>query len=375
MRILFWMGTFWPAIGGVTVQAARFLPALLEHGHEIVVVAFASKDSVEVPCKVEHQSIPVYRIPLWKSHNDLEQLITIRQEISQIVHSFVPDVIHKNGVGIGDFFLHSTSLPPSVPTLVALHQDWPSGSDTLAQQTLRSADWVVGVSETLLERGRQLAPEIIPRSSVIHNAVTEPIIQPEALPVLTPRLLCIGRLVSEKGFDIALRAAASIIGRFPGLRLIITGDGPERVNLQRQATDLGIEKAVEFTGWISPDAVPALLNTATAVLMPSRCQEAFGLIALEAALMSRPVVASRIGGIPEIVLHNQTGLLVEAGNSTALAEAISHLLDQPEIAVRMGQFARILALKRFSFMRYLEAYETLYRRVVADRRKNTHSHL
>jgi glycogen synthase len=366
MRILFWMGTFWPAIGGITVHAARLLPALQERGHEVIVVAFASQDSAEVPYEAQNQKIRIYRFPFWKSHNDVEEMVKIRQQLAQLRRSFAPDLIHKNGVGVGDFFLLRMTLDPPVPLLVVLHEEWPKQVESVARQTLSSADWVVGVSEAILQRGRQLAPEIIPRSSVIHNALLEPALSPEPLPFRPPRLLCLGRLVREKGFDLALTALPSIAIRYPGLKLVISGDGPERANLQRQAVELGIENVVEFTGWISPDAVPALINTATAVLMPSRWQEPFGLVALETAFMARPIVAAKVGGIPEIVVHDQTGVLVEPENASALADAVAHLLNDPPAAERMGRWARRRALENFCFERHVNSYEAVYRSVVAD---------
>jgi glycogen(starch) synthase len=371
MRVLCWLGSFWPSVGGITVHAARLLPALQERGHEIIVVAFASKDSLNVPYETLHQNIPIYRFPLWKSHNDIGETIKIRQQIAQLRRSFGPDLIHMNAIGVGDFFLFSSSPGPPPPLLIALHGEWPKQSEIVARHTLRCADWVIGVSEAILECGRQLAPEITPRSSVIHNAISEPLIEPAPLPVRPPRLLCIGRLVPEKGFDLALAALASIVGRFPGLSLVISGDGPERVALQRQATNLGIESAVEFTGWILPDAVPALINTAAVVLMPSRWEEPFGLVALESALMARPIIAAKVGGIPEIVVHNQTGLLVPPGNSSALAEAIACLVQDPDTAQRMGWAARSRALDNFSFQRHVDAYEAVYRSVMTHRRART----
>jgi glycogen(starch) synthase len=371
MRILFWMGTFWPAIGGITVQAARLLPALQERGHEVIVVAFASQDSSEVPYEAQHQKIPIHRFPFWKSHNDVEEMVKIRRQLAQLIRSFAPDLIHKNGVGVGDFFLLPTTPDPPAPLLVALHEEWPKQVESVARQTLTSADWVVGVSEAILQRARQLAPEIVSRSSVIHNAVSEPVVRPEALPVRPPRLLCLGRLVREKGFDLALTALASVASRFDGLNLVISGDGPERLNLQWQAVNLGVDKLVEFTGWVAPGAVPELINNATAVLMPSRWEEPFGLVALEAALMARPIVAAKVGAIPEIVVHEQTGLLVEPENAGALADAIARLLKDPPAAERMGQRARHRALENFCFERHVDAYEAVYRSVVTNWRART----
>src|SRR5262249_26205653 len=157
-------------------------------------------------------------------------------------------------------------------------------------------------------------------------------------------------LSPEKGFDIALTAFASLVRRFPRAHLIIAGDGEERSKLEHQIRRLGLATRVELTGAIAPDEVPALLNTVTAVLIPSR-QEPFGLVALEAALMARPVVATRVGGLPEVVRHEQTGLLVKPEDPGALAAALAHLLDHPDTASRMGQAARRRAQEVFSLER------------------------
>jgi glycogen(starch) synthase len=120
---------------------------------------------------------------------------------------------------------------------------------------------------------------------------------------------------------------------------------------------------VEFTGWVSPDKVPELINTSTIVVMPSRWKEPFGLVALQAAQMARPIVATRIGGLPEVVLHQETGLLVDKENSRQLAEAITFLLEHPEVAEQMGRAARMRAKSVFDLERCVDAYDTLYKKL------------
>jgi glycogen(starch) synthase len=144
--------------------------------------------------------------------------------------------------------------------------------------------------------------------------------------------------------------------------LIIAGDGALRAELQQQAADLGIASAVDFLGWVPPENVPALINTSTIVLVPSR-QEALGLVALEAAAMARPIVATRVGGLPEVVVHEETGLLVEPENTGALAEAVCFLLENREAAVRMGQAARARAQAVFNWKRHVDAYDELYQQL------------
>ena len=96
--------------------------------------------------------------------------------------------------------------------------------------------------------------------------------------------------------------------------------------------------------------------------MPSQ-NEGLPLVALEAALMARPVVATHVGGLPEVVVHQETGLLVENGDTGGLTEAVAHLLDHPETAIQMGQVARRRAQEFFSFERCVDAYDALYRKL------------
>jgi glycogen(starch) synthase len=181
---------------------------------------------------------------------------------------------------------------------------------------------------------------------------------------VTPRLLCVGRLVPAKGFDLALAALASIIGRYPNLRMVMAGDGPMRTQLERQAAQLGLSGIVEFLGIVEPDKVLTLINRATLVLVPSR-HEGLPTVALQAAFMGRPVVATRVGGLPEAVIDQQTGLLVESGDSHSLAEAIAFFLDNPHAAIEMGAAGRERAQKFFLWRRCVDAYDALYTKVIA----------
>jgi glycogen(starch) synthase len=198
---------------------------------------------------------------------------------------------------------------------------------------------------------------------VIYNGWAAPPLAPAPLPFDPPVLLCLGRLVPEKGFDVALEAMALLVGRFPGLRMVVVGDGPAREPLAVQAAGLGLADAVEFVGWVSPDDVFAAINRATVALMPSRT-EAFSNAVVQAQLMGRPVVASRVGGMPEAVLDGCTGRLVEADDAGALAAATGELLADPPATRRMGLAARRRVLEDFDFQRHVvDGYDALYRRL------------
>jgi glycogen(starch) synthase len=205
----------------------------------------------------------------------------------------------------------------------------------------------------------QTVPEIVNRSSVIYNGVKVPRVAHSALPFRPPTLLCLGRLQKQKGFDLALTAVASINQRFPDLRLVMAGDGPERTQLEQQVSKLHLKDAVKFIGWVSPEEVPALINTATVILMPSRW-EGLPSVALQASVMARPIVAARVGGLPEIVLDGYTGLLIPPEDHQALANAITILLERPSMSVTLGQAARQRVQEVFSWQRCVDAYAAVY---------------
>ena len=360
-HILFWSGTFWPKIGGVEVLAARLLPALKERGYEFTVVT--SQIYLDGPPVEEYQGIPVHRLPLSGGSVNVGRLAELRRQLRTLWREVAPDLVHANTVNAMDYFLLTNRGAHPAPLLVSLHGKWPDREDPIVRQTLAAANWVTGCSRAILEKGRWLVPEIDSRSSVIYNGVDVPSLPPEPLPWAPPHLLYVGRLAHEKGVDLALEALAHITSRHPHVRLTVAGDGQERAGLEALATDLGLAHMVDFAGWVDPKTVPALMNGATLVLVPSR-NEALGLVALQSAMMGRPVVGMAVGGLPEVVVHGETGLLVQAGDSRALGEAIVTLLENPQQAAEMGKNARRRAPEVFGWERYVDAHDALYQRLV-----------
>jgi glycosyltransferase involved in cell wall biosynthesis len=358
MRVLFWSAAFWPRIGGVQQFGGRLLRALQHRGHEFVVVA--EQYAPDLPLEDDFNGIRVVRLGLsWRRPRGVEPVAETRRRVIELKRSFRPELVHTNAVSDSDFFHHTTARVSPSPWLVTLHGQWPVARRSLVRRTLLSATWVTGCSEAILERGRQLAPEIRGRSSVIYNALEEPPVSPNPLVFDPPRLLYLGRLSPEKRVDLVLEAVATLLSDHPSVQLTVAGDGPERERLERQTAQLGLGNHVEFRGWVAQSDVPALIDSATLVLLASE-QEAFGLTALEAAFMARPVVAPYCGGLPEIIEHGRTGILVHEPDATTLAEVVDWLLRHPESAARMGRAARIRARTVFNWEDCLDAYEALY---------------
>lgn len=374
MKVLFWSNLFWPYIGGAEYFGARLVSALRERGYEFIVLT--SHDYLDLLDETNYQGIPIYRLPFLKAlrHGDAGLFIQTCQRVKRLKLTFKPDLIHLNGVTSSTLFHLRTSDVQPAPVLVRMnHELLPNQivrSGTLLSETLRSAAWVTCVSSALLGQANRLVPEIAARSSVIYNGLELPSFAPEPLPFNPPRLLCVGRLVPAKGFDLALTALASIIKTYTGIRMVIAGDGPARPQLEQQAAQLGLTAVVEFLGSVEPEKVLPLINSATLVLIPSR-DEGLPTVALEAAFMARPVVATRVGGVMEAVVHQQTGLLVENDDGDGLEGAIASLLSDCSLATQMGAAGRERARKLFSWQRCVDEYDALLKKLIAGAEART----
>ena len=176
-----------------------------------------------------------------------------------------------------------------------------------------------------------------------------------------PRLLCIGRLIPIKCHLVLLRALAQARARVPDVVLDVAGRGPLEPALKAYARELGLEDAVRFLGFVSP--VRKAVENAAIVVVPS-LGEGFGMVALEAMERARPVIASAVGGLPEIVADAETGLVVPPADAEALAEAIVALAGDLPRAVELGRAARERALAEFTPERCVERVEALYARAL-----------
>ena len=369
MRILLWTELFWPYIGGGEVLSAKFAVAMKSRGHQLAVIT--SHGNLDLPDEDDYLGIPVYRFDFWEalSKRKVDLLVRARQRVASLKRLFRPEIVHIFFTDPSVFFHLQTSEAYPAPMLLSLHIGLPqrvNSENSLLMRTFHSAQWVTAASQAMLSAARQLVPEIIPYSSCIYNGLEcprEPVKPPSAG---SQRILCVGRTVRDKGFDLALVALASLKDQFPLVQMVIAGNGGAKEQLEDQAQRLGVSDRVTFLGWVKHEDVPALMNEATFVVMPSRWEEAFGLVALEAALMGRPVIATRVGGLPEVVVDGVTGILVDKDDSEELASAISRLLKSPEEVIKMGRAARVRAEAMFNLEGHIATYESLYRQMTSD---------
>jgi glycosyltransferase involved in cell wall biosynthesis len=185
------------------------------------------------------------------------------------------------------------------------------------------------------------------------------------IPAGAPIVGVVARLEPEKGHPTLLDAWPRVLASMPDAHLLIVGEGSQRKALEAQAHSLGLA-SVTFTG--RRDDVPAVTAALDVAVLPSY-REAQGLSILEAMALGRPVVASAVGGIPEMIEHGRTGLLVPPRDPDALANALLRMLQDHPYADTLGKAGRDLVEERFCAELMVRAIETIYDEAVAEERR------
>lgn len=365
MRLLVWASSFGHTIGGGPVLGPLLCSALSDRGHEVVVVTDHRPPSL--PAEEKYGSVRVVRLPFRRALSGEARLfVSLRREITALKRSYRPDLTHIFSPGYSELFHHLTAQSAPVPLVVTLHDSFRPESfhpDAIIGRDVRAASWITACSEHVLRNALRHVPTIAERSTAILNALPEPRVAALRDFPKGPELLYVGRLVYKKGVDVLINAVRRLVGNHPTLRLTILGEGEAEASLMDLAQRLGIAGHIVFAGAHERTEVFKQMAASTVIVVPSRV-EPFGLVTLEAALVGRPVVASRVDGLPEVVLNHHTGLLVPPEDEDALAAAIASLLESPQECRRLGHNARQRAVSVFSWEDFVSSFERLFETLV-----------
>src|SRR5207247_2049140 len=176
-----------------------------------------------------------------------------------------------------------------------------------------------------------------------------------------PVVMSVGRFVRYKGYEYLLEAALLVRQAMPGVHWVLVGDGELKRELENQVRLLGLEAQVHFTGW--RENITELLALCDLFVLPS-LGEHFGRVLIEAMAMAKAIVATDSGGVPEVVIDGETGLLVPPADATPLAEAVIKLLRNPALDSRLGKAGLQRVEHEFSMTRHVRAVEALYRECI-----------
>jgi spore coat protein SA len=306
--------------------------------------------------------------PVVKALNVLAYGLTVRRRL----RALRPDIVYVHN----DPYLAALLGRRAGQSLVLhMHNDHLSArpARTLLAWVVARCDGVLCVSDFIRDRARAMFPGDAGRIHTVRNAIdpiatVSPAELPEARrPEAAFHFVFAGRLVPEKGVDVLLEAFGQLRRTLPQARLTIAGSSffadaprtPFERRLRQQAEALG--GAVTFTGFIARERLQALYSEADAVVAPSTWAEPFGLVVLEAMARGACVIASRTGGLPELVDDQRTGLLVPPGDVDALARAMEQVATDPALARRLGCAAREEVTRCFPLPRLVGEIAAFFR--------------
>jgi glycosyltransferase involved in cell wall biosynthesis len=389
MKILL-MNDYAPPFGGAEIVTLDLQKALKERGHDARffssnVGISSGSHGADYKCL---GTISRYRTLLQAANPSA--FLQLRRVLAQ----FHPDIVHVKMflTQLSPLILPLLRNVPSLYEIVWYRPICPLGTKMLPDRTicqnppglvcythkcLHLRDWLplmlqmklwkqwqkvfsqtITVSEALK---RRLEAENIGPVEVISHAVPDTSQRPPLS--YPPTAAFAGRLIREKGCDVLLRAFAKVIEILPEAKLLLCGDGIEKEHLIQLTKELNLFSHVSMLGQLSRKEMENRFQSCWVQVVPSVWEEPFGLVAPEAMMRGTAVVASRTGGLMEIVHHGQTGLLVPPGDAPALAEALLSLLTNRELAEKFGKAGRQRAQVSFSFTTYtdkiIECYHSL----------------
>jgi glycosyltransferase involved in cell wall biosynthesis len=373
-RICFLSPRFYPFSGGVEVFSYELTRRLIKKGYEVKVLT-TDFESQPGPDTIEGIRIHRYHIPffafrtpiiphiplkLFSNHSDLIHVISTYPTLTDLALTIgkmldKPVVVTHQLDGGAEGWLGRTATK-------LYHR-------TIAAPLIHLADRVVSTSYSYASSSPILSP-ILDDVKVIPNAVDETIFNPSidgsevALKYglrNTRNVLFVGRLVPYKGLEYLLSAIEILQHEFSDIHLVIVGEGELKLKLVQLAEDLGIKELVDFVGHVPNSSLPPFYTSSDLVVLPSISRlEAFGIALIEAMACGKPVVASSIPGPGEIVEDGVTGYLVPPKDASGLAKAISLIIQNEDMAKRMGKEGRRRVEDNYTWERVTSRYDRLY---------------
>jgi L-malate glycosyltransferase len=371
--------TCYPTYGGSGVVATELGHALAKLGHEVHFVSYAIPRRLNRFVEnvffheVEMSTYPLFDNPLYTLSLTSKMIEVIEYEKLDLmhVHYAIPhavsaylaqQVLRKANKNIKFITtLHGTDI-----TLVGLEPSFMP----LVKFSIEESDGVTAVSRFLKEKtltNYNIQKDI----EVIYNFIDTEIYKPQSSEEFRKHIAPDGEkvLVHTSNFRIVKRVTDTIrilerVRKEIPTKLVLVGDGPDRSECERLARELNIHKDVVFLG--KQDALVEILNAADIFLMPSQ-SESFGLSALEAMACEKPVISSSVGGLPELVIHNETGYIAEIGDIDRMARYAIELLTNEKKYKTFSQNSRLRAETHFEKKLILPKYVEYYEKILGSK--------
>ena len=316
----------------------------------------------EIAEALRRLGIPVAVLPLpplrpWTAPAVLRSL----RALGALLKEWRPILVHAHG-SRGALYAGLAARRLHIP--VIWHVRIADPDPRLDPLLLRLSTRIIAISQAVRSRFPHGASR--DKVQVVYNGIDPqvwPLAEEDPSAAEAPRILLVGRLSVNKGQATLIHAMPTILQSWPKARAVLLGrdEEGEELRLRRLAKELRVVESVEFSDWtVNPQPQ---YRAATVVVLPSR-SEGFGRTLVEAALTGRPVVASRVGGIPEVVLDGETGFLVSPDDPVLLADRILSLLGNRSLRLRMGAAGRRHALASFTIQEHARGVMAIYAEIL-----------
>jgi glycosyltransferase involved in cell wall biosynthesis len=376
LRILFLIDSL--GMGGAERLMVPYLHAFVSAGFQPRVCAFQVRDGNPLAQDIEQVGVSVDVLPV----RNLRNLDTLPRLLRYMREQYV-DVLHTQ-LEFANTFGTIAARILGIPSVCTLHtmDMFPKRSRAywrtqIMQQTLRHfCSRIIAVSEETRQYHIRLAHFSPEKIVTLYNGINlapfeavgmqerQAVRQEFQIPQDAPVLATVAVLRQPKGIQYMLEALPRILEAVPDARYLVVGDGEHRAVLQGMAQTYGIAEQVIFAG--TRKDVPAMLAASDIFVLPT-LTEALPTVLAEAMGTQKPIIASAVGGVPEMVIPERNGLLVPPADPAPLAEACIRLLRDPAQAQMMGKTGRMIARERFEITVQAQRLGTLYQEVLAHK--------
>jgi glycosyltransferase involved in cell wall biosynthesis len=366
------------ARGGLARHVVSLLAALCEEGQEVSVVCDLDGPIAEA---ARDRSVPIFASSFSSDGNPSRAAMASIQ-LARAVSEQGTRVVHTHSFAAGLTGALAMSLSPGARMVASIH-NYPAEADGMRARRRRHrwalrrmcavARRLIAVSDALRRDLVEAEPDAAGKCVTIPNGV-DTTAAPARDPADTRRALrippdcplvgMVARLAPQKGVTDFVRAARQVADRCPSAHLVLAGDGPLAGEARSLGHSLAMDGRLHLLGEMD---APLDLIAALDVLVVASTSEGSSLVAMEAMALSKPVVGTAVGGVAEIVVDGDTGLLVAPGSPAALAEGIGCLLERPERARRMGERGQRRAAAQFDVRSMVERTKAVYADVLRER--------
>jgi glycosyltransferase involved in cell wall biosynthesis len=283
-------------------------------------------------------------------------------------NKFNPDLVHVHYAGGFSLWGLKTKNIPMVISVWGSDINMPIGyfRSRYIKKALKRAAAVTATSKSLKSNVINFIPQVELKVELIPFGVKIPTSISEHPPVNTIKIGFTKALRKIYGPDTLLHAIAIVKNYIPNLEVNLAGDGEMKTELENLIKELNLVDNVNLVGFIDNEDIYEFIDKHHLMVMPSR-QESFGVSALEASAAGRAVIATNVGGIPEVVIDNETGILVNSDNSKELAEAIIKLCSEPSLMTQMGQAGHEFVKNNYAWDNSLDKMINLYRKIIDEK--------